>query len=40
MNAYNSVITNMTFLSKDVVEITFKIENGQMDFTPADAPQG
>lgn len=34
MNAYNSVITNMTFLSKDVVEITFKIENGQMDFTP------
>lgn len=35
MNFYNTVISGLKFLGKDVVEITFKLEDGQkMDFTP------
>lgn len=35
MNFYNTEISGLTLLGKDVVEITFKLEDGQkMDFTP------
>lgn len=35
MKTYNTIIKNLIFLSSDVVEVTFKIEDNQkMDFTP------